>query len=166
MDGASGVAEPTPQPPGLPTARVARIAAEAADGYRGAAVYVVVTPDHVPHVFRDSDGALGFAQETGGHFFGGFFTPDETRPELGRIVQVNVVIAYPDGRRSELTLPDSADAFFWSLAAYDKFVHPYYERIHGAAFAGEMRSRFTNSQAYVMAVCHDVKSIECVRDLR
>jgi hypothetical protein len=155
------VAEPATQPAGLPSPRFAKIAAEAADGLRGEPVYVVVTPDHHPHVFQDSASALGFAEEAGGHYFGGFFTPDETRPELGRIVEVNVVIRYPDGRESRSTLPDSADAFFWSLAAYDKFVHPYYERLHGSAFANEMRSRFTNSDAYVMAFCHDLKSIEC-----
>jgi hypothetical protein len=160
---AAPAAGPSPQDA---DARMERVAREAADGIRGQAVFVVVTGDYVPYVFADSASAIEHAQRTGGRYFGRFFTPDETRAELGRVVAVNVTFEYPDGTTSTLALPDSADAFFWSLAAFDKFVRPYYRAVHSQAFADSMRSRFTNSEAYVMAVCHDVKSIDCNLNLR
>jgi hypothetical protein len=139
-----------PQP-----ASLVRRLAEAADGYRdGKDKWVVASRraekgNHaVLGVFSSSEEAELVARRGGGDFavFGPFRTPkDDYRiPEGERVAEV--VVRYVN-RTERRYSPDSVDAVFWGLPAFDKFIVPYLSSIASAEYAAEQRELYRLGQS-------------------
>jgi hypothetical protein len=131
-------------------ASLVRRLAEAADGYRdGKDKWVVASRraekgnHEVLGVFSSLDEAAFVAQRGGGAFaaFGPFSTPkDDYRiPEGERVLEV--IVRYVNKKERRYS-PDSVDALFWGLPAFDKFIVPYLSSIASAEYAAEQRELY------------------------
>jgi hypothetical protein len=158
----------TPPPDGysirdtLPkSASLARRLAEAADGYRdGKPKWVVANRERkegnhrVVGVFSTFAEADFVARREGPPYaaFGPYRTAKEgyDYPPEERVSVV--VVRYLDGQEKRYN-PDSVDALFWGLPAFDKFIVPYLSSVYSVEYAkrqrdlyAEGRSPFANSE--------------------
>lgn len=141
------------QSPSLPmSAAVLRRLAEAADGYRtGETVYFVMSvapPHEVIGTHPDASSAAAEAaratKEYGGEQRFAVSPPCTTPPDhprTGEVLSVSIRVRTPGGEEQITIEPRTHDALFWSLAAIDKLVIPYYALIHGVAEAARLRLR-------------------------
>lgn len=147
-----------------PTAAAARRAAEAAAGLRnGKQVWFVLRNDE-PHRlqahYSEQDAAGALAKAGAGYVKMG---PYLTDPDAGvskkkkKIEWIKVKLV---GDPKEYSLdPETRDALFWSVAAMDKFMLPYYTMVYGPERAAAIRKQYLESDAAFE--CHDPISDPC-----
>lgn len=171
----------TPSTPPGPTTEVAddslaksasllRRLAEAADGFRDGeprwvAIHRKGQQGHhdVLGVFKSFEKARDTAQKRGLEYavFGPFVTvddpPDQSSSEKD---VVEVTVKQKNGVVKRFS-PDSVDALFWSLAAFDKFIAPYLTSVDGVRYAAEQREAYRIGRsplAYSTTVAHKAGS--------
>ena len=177
-----GVTQPvTPRPEPAQTSEVAgdtsaksasllRRLAEAADGYRdGRPRWVAIHREgreghhDVQGVFRTYQEASFEARRAGPEYavFGPFVTVDDPPDESSTEEDVvEVTVRQKNGVVKRFS-PDSVDALFWSLAAFDKFIAPYLTSVDGVRYAAEQREAYRIGKsplAYSAAVAHKAGS--------
>jgi hypothetical protein len=152
------------------SASLLRRLAEAADGFRDGmprwvAIHRKGQQGHhdVLGVFRSFDLANDTAQKRGPEYatFGPFVTKDDP-PDLSSTDEdvVEVTVRQKNGVVKRFS-PDSVDALFWSLAAFDKFIAPYLTSVDGVRYAAEQREAYRIGKsplAYSAAVPHKAGS--------
>lgn len=147
------------------SAALARRLAEAADGFRsGKPVYLVADYDAPARVLSfEGEGAEAAAEkakrEAAGGARLGVFGPFLTEPDAGpggaarpEVLDVTVRVRLADGTtRTETIAGSEADALFWTRAAVDKFVVPYYAGALGLEHAGEVSAGYDGEGVYALA---------------
>ncbi|HEX2191486.1 MAG TPA: hypothetical protein VHG51_21420 [Longimicrobiaceae bacterium] len=148
------------------SAAMARRLAEAADGFRsGKPVYLVVDYEDPERVRSfEGEGAREAAErarregEAAGEgsrlgVFGPFLTEGDPPGAAGaEVLDVTIRVRLPDGStRTETFGGTEVDALFWSRAAVDKFVVPYYAAARGLEHAARLADAFAGEDAYVLA---------------
>ena len=138
-----------PTPDTLVTATMLRVLAETADEFRTGVPVFLVAAYQFPHRVlggfptRAAADSARAAAGAGHGVFGPYVTPAEPAPDsTPKVISVRLEIETMGTRRIVNVNPDTVDALFLSLSAYDKFVIPYYTRVYGAEFALELRERF------------------------
>ena len=127
------------------TSTMLRIVAETADQYRtGRPVWLLADyrfPHFVRGPFSTREAAEAARRDSTLALFGPYVTPrDPVRDSFPRLVSVRMVLRTAAGTQTTLDVqPEEADAIFFSMASFDKFVVPYYSRLYGAEFAGRLR---------------------------
>ena len=157
-----GATAPLAQQPSSPlSAPLLRRLAEAADGYRtGKAVYVVASvraPYTVRGVFEADSQATIEARKAGPSYsvFGPYVTPrDEFKEAPAEILDITVKIQTAKGPVSVTVNPKEYDAMFWSVAAVDKFLVPYYAGVAGANRAVQVRAGYLANVATSPILLH------------
>lgn len=152
------------------SASLLRRLAEAADGFRdGKPRWVVIQRrgDEGHHkvlgVFMTFTEASFTAQRAGPEYatFGPFVTVDDPPDESASEEDVVEVIVRQKNGEVKRFSPDSVDALFWSLAAFDKFIAPYLTSVDGVRYAAEQREAYRIGKsplAYSAAVAHKAGS--------
>jgi hypothetical protein len=152
------------------SASLLRRLSEAADGYRDGKPHWVVIHrkgDRGHHqvlgVFMSFEEASFTAQRAGSEYatFGPFVTRDDPPDESsGEEDVVEVLVRQKNGVVKRFS-PDSVDAVFWTLAAFDKFIAPYLTTVDGVRYAAEQRELYRIGKsplAYSTAVGHKAGS--------
>lgn len=159
-------AQNPPQP-----ATLARILAEAADGYRtGTPLFFAanrVFPHRYAGPFETERQARQAAQDSGASWaaFGPYISARDS--STVEVVSVSVTI-----RRNGVTErfdvdPRQVDALFLTPAAVEKFMIPYYVAVYGAAWA-ERLDRIVGGRGGGGGACHRIGTLPCemLPDLR
>lgn len=121
---------------------VIRRLAEAADGFRGRPVWFVLNPTEltytspVYHAFSPTEARELAGGHDGYFYYGPFLTPPDP-PPARRIA--SILVRFTDGTNQEVEC-EGIDALFFSNAAREKFMYPYYDRLYGPAVAAEMQA--------------------------
>ncbi len=124
------------------SASLLRRLAEAADGFRDGephwvAIHRKGQQGHhkVLGVFKSFDEARDVVQKEGLEYavFGPFVTVDDPPDQSSSAEDVVEVIVKQKNGVEKRFSPDSVDALFWSLAAFDKFIAPYLTSVDGSA---------------------------------
>lgn len=115
----------------------------------------------------DIDGAFHTETEAidaiaGREGFGVFgpYTPElgeELRPNLPSSLNVEKVYVKVEGVADLIEVDERFDALFWSPAAIEKFVFPYYCGAEGLDYTVRVRDEYVNRDAYLMAHSDDTE---------
>lgn len=166
----AAVADPESRPragaaPRAVSAMLLRRLAEAADGHRNREAWFVARYSPVgdtcmdvfdlsPHASEEEARAALAEKEFPDDYgvFGPYLTDDGTRPTF-RIHDIEIRLRH--SRTGQLQRPlriegHRFDALFYSLSALEKFAIPYYARLHGPAYAEQMRRDFLAKDFYLM----------------
>jgi hypothetical protein len=123
------------------TAYRLRELAEEADGLRGQPLELVFEKDDL--VLKAPSGTIVSGAIP-------VQTPKQKDPYSVKLRAVNLDPA-PKLRPGDENLAESFDAFFWSESAVDKFLVPYYVRMHGADFVKELQDAIRNKFVYLIS---------------
>lgn len=144
------------------SASLARRVAEAAAGLRnGRRVWFVVEekPRHRLRKHYDEAAADADVANSPGYIkVGPYLTPDET-PHKRPVEQVRIKLK--DQVTEVVYRGEDVDALFFSLAALEKFVYPYYTLVYGPDRAAEMRKNYVEASNKFAIFCHEPLSDEC-----
>ena len=144
----SSVAPTSLDTAGIDIASLLRRIAEAVDGYRDGIPRFVVAhrmpPHHVAGVFTSAESATDtLAHLPAGYDVFGPFRATENPPQVVEASEAvdSVIVWTHDGERKTY-LGNKVDALFWSLPAFDKFIVPYLNAVHGPRYAAAQREAY------------------------
>lgn len=130
----------------IPASLLKRVA-EAADGYRNGEEIWCVAALKFPHdleVFQDSLSAENFknSNKSTHEIFGPFTSgkPPSKQKNLRNDIKDITITLIKNGRPKKISIDSNKiDCLFWSEAAFDKFVFPYYAQLYGVEHAAKIR---------------------------
>src|SRR5690349_6369503 len=112
--------------------------AEAADGYRSGEEVWVVAEHAFPHdaeVFkREADAKIYLSKASNLRQIFGPFVSGNSHSQFGERPEVSAIVGTvtEGGKSKQVQIhPKACDSIFWSAAAFDKFVFPYYASLYG-----------------------------------
>jgi len=148
------------------SATMLKVLGEAADGARTAQPVFFVADYRFPHQVVGPFDSLAQAQrvqtDSGTNFgiFGPYTTRKDPAPSGGsRIIGITITVARGAHRDTLTVDPQKVDALFFSAAAIDKFVIPYYGRTYGSEYAQKLRTRLA---PLGIILCHIKPSYICM----